>query len=170
MREMWRRRWDSSVSLLCAALVPMTTARTGERLTDVTPQTGQNAHPATLTTFFPPGSSPGMSLPTYISALSAPLAALSPPAELAAAFSAFDADDSGQIDVAELRNALLVTGDGGMSPREVDAVLAEFTGRRAFAKGQTGPRGDVFRWRDFVGATSGAGAGTAPVEAEGRAA
>lgn len=82
---------------------------------------------------------------------------MSAPAELAAAFSAFDADDSGQIDVAELREALLVSHDGGaaMTPAQVDAVLGEFSGKRAFAKGAVGNRGDVFRWRDFVNATGG---------------
>ena len=56
------------------------------------------------------------------------------------ALAAFDDDDSGQIDVAELRRALLMTGpdvgeeDLRMSEREVDGILAEFSGRRAFGR------------------------------------
>lgn len=88
-----------------------------------------------------------------------------------AAFGAFDVDDSGQIDLAELRDAVLRTapeaGSGlRLSDREVDNILAEFTGRRAFgAKGVSGKelggggRGEVFRYRDFMATISGASQG-----------
>lgn len=75
----------------------------------------------------------------------------------------------------ELREALLHTsqiglsgGSGGthhrapLSVDEVETVLAGFSGRRAFGggKGLAGPakgRGDVFRYRDFVGSVTGSG-------------
>lgn len=49
-----------------------------------------------------------------------------------------------------------------MSVDEVETVLAGFSGRRAFGggKGLSGPakgRGDVFRYRDFVGSVTGGG-------------
>ena len=84
-----------------------------------------------------------------------------------AAFAAFDIDDSGQIDARELREALLHTGpepgeeDYRMSERDVDGVLAEFVGRRAFgAKGLNAAKGkgEVFRYRDFMASLTG-GAG-----------
>ena len=76
-------------------------------------------------------------------------------------------DDSGQIDVVELRKALLDTApEPGeemirLSEREVDNILGEFAGRRAFggkgtnvAKG----KGEVFRYRDFMGSITGGNA------------
>ena len=51
-----------------------------------------------------------------------------------------------------------------MSEREVDGVLREFAGRRAFGgKGVLGKdptggrRGEVFRYRDFMASVSGVG-------------
>ena len=102
------------------------------------------------------------------------MASLSSPDELSAAFEAFDVDDSGQVDVTELRRALLETapepGDGGarLSEGEVDAVLGEFAGRRAFgAKGLHAGKGkgEVFRYREFMaGVWGGGGGGEAGVE------
>lgn len=85
------------------------------------------------------------------------LASLSPPSELLSAFSAFDEDDSGQVDLAELRDALLHTapepGEKALTEREVDKVMNGFTGRRAFGKhsaGGIGKRGEVFKYQEFV--------------------
>ena len=132
-------------------------------------QMGMEHHPAALRDFFPPNTPSQLNLARYLDTLSAPLAELSPPEELMAAFSAFDVDDSGQIDVAELRKALLMTApepgeeDFRMGEREVDAILGEFVGRRAFgAKGinVAKGKGEVFRYREFMGAvTAGAGGG-----------
>lgn len=80
------------------------------------------------------------------------------------AFSAFDEDDSGQIDVGELRDALLHTapeqGETALTEREIDTVLAGFMGRRAFGKmsGGVGKRGEVFKYNDFVGSLAGGSA------------
>ena len=78
------------------------------------------------------------------------------------AFAAFDDHDSGEIDVGELRDAVMHTApEGGgrvLSAREVDEVLAGFVGRRAFGKGNPmGGRGEVFRYREWVGGVMGAG-------------
>jgi len=93
----------------------------------------------------------------FLSSLAAALVSLSPSSELLSAFSAFDDDDSGQIDLAELRDALLHTapepGERALTEAEVDRVMNGFTGRRAFSKsksGGLGKRGEVFRYQDFV--------------------
>lgn len=128
--------------------------------------------PPSAQPFFPSNTSPSLPLATFLSTLSSLLTPLSPSSELLAAFAAFDDDDSGQIDVHELRDALLHTSQvecGGGSHRaplsvdEVETVLAGFSGRRAFGGGKglaapaKGSRGDVFRYRDFVGSVVGSG-------------
>jgi hypothetical protein len=76
--------------------------------------------------------------------------------ELLNALAAFDDDDNGQIDVAELRDALLHTApEDGVVPlteRQIDEVLSGFTGRRAFGakSGGMGKRAEVFQYHDFV--------------------
>lgn len=96
-----------------------------------------------------------VNLSAYLATLGNLLAPLSRPDELSAAFAAFDLDDSGQVDVTELRAALLNCDSDGaqMSARQVDDVLGGFSGRRAF--GRTGGRGEVFRYREFVGGLGG---------------
>lgn len=117
-----------------------------------------------MTQFFPPSAPQTMTLAVFLNSLATSLAALSPSAELLNAFSAFDDDDSGQIDLAELRDALLHTapepGERALSAAEVDQVMAGFTGRRAFSKsksgnGGLGKRGEVFRYQEFVTSISG---------------
>ena len=119
---------------------------------------------APLSSFFPPRAPASLNLAKYLDMLTAPMAELSSNEELEAAFEAFDRDDSGQIDVAELRKALLATGpdvgeeDYRMDERDVDAILGEFAGRRAFGKGLGrggGAKGEVFRWKEFLGAVNG---------------
>lgn len=90
------------------------------------------------------------------------LAPLSSADELTNAFAAFDVDDSGQIDVDDLRDALLHTPrEGGSVPIrdvEIDQVIQGFAGRRVFAKNRSegaGRRGDVFRYQDFIDAVMG---------------
>lgn len=78
--------------------------------------------------------------------------------ELLNALAAFDDDDSGQIDVADLRDALLHTmpEEGGtpLTEQQIDEILSGFTGRRAFggrgARTGTPKRGEVFQYHDFV--------------------
>lgn len=113
-----------------------------------------------------------MTLAVFLNSLATSLAAMSPSAELLNAFSAFDDDDSGQIDLGELRDALLHTapepGERALSEREVDEVMAGFTGRRAFSKsnGGKGKRGEVFRYQEFVTGVSGIGNGGSERAAE----
>lgn len=138
-------------------------------------QMGMEHHPGALRDFFLPNAPAQLNLARYLDTLSAPLAELSASEELMAAFSAFDVDDSGQIDVAELRRAVLGTApelgeeDYRMNERDVDAILGEFSGRRAFgAKGVNVAkgRGEVFRYRVFMGAVTG-GPGEESVGGEG---
>lgn len=118
---------------------------------------GLDSSSQTLATYFPSGSS-SLNLGAYLGILTEDLTRLSRPDELAAAFAAFDDDDSGQIDVNELREALLgtATEEGGMmSDAEVDAAFEGFLGRRVLKKGQTsgglgGGKKEVFRYRDFT--------------------
>lgn len=117
-----------------------------------------------------------MTMAMFLNSISASLAALSPSSELVSAFSAFDDDDSGQVDVAELRDALLHTapepGQQPLTSLDVEKVIAGFTGRRAFSKSAAtglGKRGDVFRYHDFVNTiagSNGGGGGGRPAEEE----
>ena len=143
-------------------ITPSTLPETLEQIGLPAPNSSQ------LLAHFPPPHQSGLNLATYLDTLSSPLAQLSPPEELLAAFAAFDIDDSGQIDARELREALLKTGpepgeeDYRMSEHDIDSVLGEFVGRRAFgAKGLNAAKGKgvVFRYRDFMGNLSGGGAG-----------
>jgi len=136
---------------------------------DMLTQLGQPSSASDITPFFPPGAPQTLPLPTFLSSLSSLLAPLSQQTELLNAFAAFDDHDSGEIDVGELRDALLNTapevGERGVSGREVDEVLGGFVGRRAFGKenlggkvgGGGGGRGEVFRYREWVGGVMGGG-------------
>ncbi len=99
-------------------------------------------------------------MPAFLNSLSNLLAPLSSQQELLNAFAAFDDDDSGQIDVAELRDALLHTspeaGETALTEREIEKVMGNFMGRRAFGKG-VGKRGEVFKYQEFVGSIIGGG-------------
>jgi len=135
---------------------------------------GQDSTPSTTTAFFPPGAPQNLSLPVFLNTLSALLSPLSQPQELLNAFAAFDDDDNGQIDLAELTDALLHTapepGERMLSERDIEQVVSGFTGRRAFGgvRGMktgglgggiaSGKRGDVFRYGEFVGSVTGAAA------------
>lgn len=124
--------------------------------------------------FFPLGQSQ-VSLPQYLTQLANLLVGLSPQQELLNAFSAFDDDDSGQIDVTELRSALINTvpeaGDRALTEREIDRAIEGFTGRRILGRGAIGipgvrglntpagkKGGDVFRYQEFVGNLTGSSA------------
>lgn len=112
--------------------------------------------------YFPPGAPQTLNMPSFMQSLSSLLAPLSSQQELVNAFAAFDEDDSGQIDVKELRDALMHTyprdGEQSLDEREVDQVVDGFKGRREFAKGiGGGHRGEVFRYQDFVSNVMGAG-------------
>ncbi|KAL8705783.1 MAG: hypothetical protein Q9201_001129 [Fulgogasparrea decipioides] len=121
---------------------------------------GQDASASAVSQFFPPGKSQTINMPSFLNTLSNLLAPLSSQQELLNAFAAFDEDDSGQIDVKELRDALLHTspeaGGRAMTEREIDDVVNGFTGRRAFGKGMGhGSRGDVFRYQEFMASIMG---------------
>ena len=123
---------------------------------------GLSANSSDITAFFPPSTPQTVTLPAYLNSLASLLAALSPSSELLSAFSAFDEDDSGQVDLAELRDALLYTapepGETLLSERDIDKVMSGFTGRRAFGKntgGGMGKRGEVFKYQEFVSSVAG---------------
>ncbi|EPE36157.1 EF-hand [Glarea lozoyensis ATCC 20868] len=137
-----------------------------EDVADMLTQLGLPSTQADLTSFFPPSSPQTLTLPAFLSSIATLLASLSPSAEMLSAFSAFDEDDSGQIDVKELRDALLHTapdpGEKALTEREVDRVMSGFMGRRAFGKmggGMgMGKRGEVFRYQEFVSGLAGGSA------------
>ncbi len=126
---------------------------------------GQDSSPHTLSQFFPltTATTPQpVNLSTYLHTLSSLLAPLSSPAELTAAFAAFDLDDSGQVDVDELREALLQTnpqpGEVNLSESDINTVMAEFSSRRVLARRmgkEAGNRGDIFRYHDFIESITG---------------
>ena len=125
--------------------------------------TGQDAPTTATAQFFPPGAPQTLPLPTFLSTLSSLLAPLSSQTELINAFAAFDDHDSGEIDVGELKDALLHTapdpGESGANAREVEEILGGFVGKKAFGKemrgGGSAGRGEVFRYREWVGGLMG---------------
>ncbi|KAK8125382.1 Calcium-binding ef-hand protein [Apiospora kogelbergensis] len=128
-----------------------------EDIADMLTQLGLPSGPSDISQYFPPGGPQTMTLAAFLNSLATALALMSPSAELVSAFSAFDDDDSGQVDLAELRDALLHTapepGERALSAAEVDKIMAGFSGRRAFSKhmaGGLGKRGEVFKYQDFV--------------------
>ncbi|KAF7714618.1 Calcium-binding EF-hand domain-containing protein [Penicillium ucsense] len=132
---------------------------------DVLSNIGQDASPSTLSRFFPDPSAQSINFPTFLNTLSQLMSPISPSQELINALAAFDDDDNGQIDVAELRDALLHTlpedGEASLTRQQIDDVLTGFTGRRAFggrnAKVGTVKRGEVFHYHDFVRSAVGGG-------------
>ncbi|KAK8138322.1 hypothetical protein PG984_001702 [Apiospora sp. TS-2023a] len=119
--------------------------------------TGLSSSSSDISQYFPPGGPQTMTLAAFLNSLATGLSSMSPSAELMSAFSAFDEDDSGQVDLAELRDALLNTapepGERALSAAEVDKIMAGFSGRRAFSKtmvGGLGKRGEVFKYQEFV--------------------
>ena len=123
---------------------------------------GLDPNPSQTAAFFPPSTPHPLSLPTYLTTLATLLAPLSPPNELLAALSAFDDDDSGQLDTDELLDAVINSrpenGARNMSEAEVEAVMDGFVGRRAFG-GKGSSKGDVFRYREWVAGLSAVGDG-----------
>lgn len=117
--------------------------------------------------FFPPSRPQTIALAAFLNSLAEALAALSPSAELLSAFSAFDDDDSGQVNWAELRDALLNTapepGERALTAAEVDKVVDGFTGRRAFNRNMNAQlgakKGEVFKYQEFVHSIMGGNGG-----------
>lgn len=139
---------------------------TRDDLVEALSQVGLDTSNTSLAEYFSHlGTSPGtkINLSTYLNSLAGPLADMTAAEELTNAFAAFDADDSGQIDLSELRDALLHTapdpGERRLTETEVEGILREFGGRRAFGKGTSGGlnRGEVFRYLEFVAAMNGGG-------------
>ncbi|KAI9740651.1 MAG: hypothetical protein M1818_004615 [Claussenomyces sp. TS43310] len=131
-----------------------------EDVAEMLTQLGLPSTASDISPFFLPSHSQTLTLPTFLTSLSADLSSLSPPSELLSAFAAFDEDDSGQVDLAELRDALLHTtsepGDVCLNEREIDRIVSDFSGRRAFGKtSRFGKRGEVFNYQAFVGAVAG---------------
>ncbi|KAL7936325.1 hypothetical protein V8C35DRAFT_297523 [Trichoderma chlorosporum] len=139
-----------------------------EDVADMLGQLGLPSGSSEIGRFFPPSKQQTMTLAAFLNSLAESLAVLSPSTELLSAFSAFDEDDSGQIDWAELRDALLNTppeaGQSALSGAEVDKVVEGFTGRRAFNRNMnahlSARRGEVFKYQDFVHSIMGSNGGS----------
>ncbi|KAI6246572.1 Myosin regulatory light chain 1 [Erysiphe necator] len=133
-----------------------------EDVTDMFSQLGLSTDPSNISTFFPPSANQTITLPVFLNSLADILSTISPSSELISAFSAFDEDDSGQIDLTEFKDALLqIKPDPGVMPLtegEIDGLMAGYIGRRAFRKqagGGLGKRGEVFKYYDFIASISG---------------
>ncbi|KAH7078975.1 hypothetical protein BKA63DRAFT_438507 [Paraphoma chrysanthemicola] len=129
---------------------------------DMLSQLGLSATPATLAPYF--NGAQSINLATFLSTLSDLLSGLSRSSELSAAFEAFDDGDDGQINLDELKDALLHTapepGERKLTEREIDMVVEGFSGRRAFGKGgKSLGRGEVFRYQEFMASLTGGGSG-----------
>ena len=112
------------------------TARCLARIVDANGPGSSGQDTSMTSRFFPPGGPQTINFPTFLNILSGLLAPLSSRQELLNGLAAFDEDDSGQIDIAELRDALLHTapeaGETPLTEREINEVLNGFTGRRVF--------------------------------------
>ncbi|SZF03888.1 unnamed protein product [Blumeria hordei] len=131
-------------------------------IADMLTQLGLSANSTDLSEFFPSSGPQTATLPAYLNSLANILSELSPASELLTAFSAFDEDDSGQVNLSELKNNLLhINSDpreAHLSEEEIDSVVNGFTGRRAFDKsmgGVLGRRGEIFKYQEFVASISG---------------
>ncbi|KAK7225554.1 hypothetical protein V2G26_013557 [Clonostachys chloroleuca] len=139
-----------------------------EDVADMLHQLGLPSNPSDVSHFFPPSQPQTIALAAFLNSLADKLAALSASSELMSAFSAFDEDDSGQVDLADLRDALLNTapepGERPLTAAELDKVINGFTGRRAFNKNMNAQlgakRGDVFRYQEFVNSIMGSNGGS----------
>ncbi|KHN99661.1 EF-hand-like domain protein [Metarhizium album ARSEF 1941] len=134
-----------------------------EDVADMLSQLGLPNGAPDVSKFFPPSKPQTIALAAFLNSLAETLCQLSPSTELLSAFSAFDNDDSGQVDWAELRDALLNTapepGERVLTAAEVDRVVNGFTGRRAFNRNisaQLGAKkGEVFKYNEFVNSIMG---------------
>ncbi|KAI1102963.1 EF-hand [Jackrogersella minutella] len=140
-----------------------------EDVVDMLNQLGLPSGPSDVSQFFPPAGPQTTTLAVFLNSIATRLAAMSPSAELLSAFSAFDDDDSGQVDLTELRDALLYTapepGERALTPLEVDKIMIGFSGRRAFSKSMAGglsKRGEVFKYQDFVNSIVGGNGSSEP--------
>lgn len=129
---------------------------------------GLDASRATTDAYYPPSlGSDAINLPSYLNNIASLLEPFSSREELVNAFSAFDEDDSGQVDLEELKAALLdpaLSGAGSdglkLTAQDIEDSVKGFTARKVFdaksAKGNAhgqwtgGRRPDVLRYQDFV--------------------
>lgn len=126
-------------------------------------RTGLPNSASDVSQFFPPSKPQTITLAAFLNSLAETLCEMSPSPELLSAFSAFDDDDSGQVDWAELRDSLLNTapeaGEKALTAAEVDRVINGFTGRRAFNRNinaqLSGKKGEVFKYNEFVASIMG---------------
>ncbi|KAI0902351.1 EF-hand [Annulohypoxylon nitens] len=145
-----------------------------EDIADMLNQLGLPSSPSDISQFFPPGGPQTTTLAVFLNSIASTLTAMSPSAELLSAFSAFDDDDSGQVDLNELRDALLQTapepGERALTPLEVDKIMVGFSGRRAFSKnsmsGGLSKRGEVFKYQEFVNSIVGGNGSSEPASQE----
>ncbi|EKG13979.1 Calcium-binding EF-hand [Macrophomina phaseolina MS6] len=125
-------------------------------------QVGLDGGPASIAPYFS-GQPQSLNLAAYLNMMASLLAPMSREQELLSAFEAFDDQDDGQIDVAELTEALMniapEPGQQRLTEREIERVIEGFRGRRALTKKGKGGlgRGDVFRYKEFVGSVCGGG-------------
>ncbi|KAG6251283.1 hypothetical protein E4U24_001319 [Claviceps purpurea] len=134
-----------------------------EDVADMLSQLGLPNSASDVSQFFPPSKPQTITLAAFLNSLAETLCEMSPSPELLSAFSAFDDDDSGQVDWAELRDSLLNTapeaGEKALTAAEVDRVINGFTGRRAFNRNinaqLSGKKGEVFKYNEFVASIMG---------------
>ncbi|KAJ2906827.1 hypothetical protein MKZ38_010325 [Zalerion maritima] len=133
---------------------------------DMLNQLGLPSSSSDVAEFFPPSVAQTMTLAAFLNSLATALAAMSPNTELLSAFSAFDNDDDGQVDLVDLRDSLLHTapepGESPLTAMEIDRIMHGFTGRRAFNKHMSsglGKRGEVFKYQNFVSSIVGGNGG-----------
>lgn len=140
-----------------------------EDVVDMLNQLGLPSSKSDVSQFFPSAGPQTTTLAVFLNSIATTLAAMSPSTELLSAFSAFDDDDSGQVDFTELRDALLHTapepGERALTATEVDKIMLGFSARRAFSKSMAGglsKRGEVFKYQEFVNSIVGGNGSSEP--------
>lgn len=126
---------------------------------------GLDADEAALAAFFPRDAPKSLNLPAFLTIIAELLEPFSSSTELENALVAFDEDDSGQIDLADLREALVhpAPEDGSdhliLTESEIDEVVRGFTSRSTLSRTPVSKRlvrGEVFRYEEFVSSITGA--------------
>ncbi|RPB27722.1 EF-hand [Terfezia boudieri ATCC MYA-4762] len=109
-----------------------------------------------LQAYFKAAPSP-LNLASYLTHLSGYIGELASEDELLTALEAFDDGDDGTVDVGELREALMNTGEVSerMTEAEVERALRGFVRKRGLRSKGSG--GDRFAYREWVGSVCGKG-------------
>lgn len=127
---------------------------------------GLDANEASLASFFQQDMPQSINLPVFLTIIAELLEPFPPSTELENALAAFDEDDSGLIDLADLREALVQTNPAengsdrsSLTENQLYEVVRDFTSSSALPRTPASKRlmrREVFRYQEFVSNITGA--------------